>query len=110
MLIANRSDSGFSLSDFLNGLKILVNDGTLPWEILSSAVSQLAGLFTIDKIPILVYPASYLEAKGVPFEKQYNLWIMDVNYGREYGEFMMASTKMKLKFLIRFFIKKFLKK
>jgi len=110
VLIANRSDSGFSLSDFLNGIKILVNDGTLPWEVLSSAISQLAGLFTIDKIPILVYPASYLEAKSVPFEKQYNLWIMDVNYGREYGEFMMASTKVKFKYLIRFFIKKFLKK
>ncbi|MGP8153699.1 MAG: hypothetical protein ACLQBQ_06085 [Smithella sp.] len=110
VLIANRSDPGFSLSDFLNGIKILVNDEALPWAALSPAISQLVGLFTLDKVPILVYPSSYLEAKGVPFEKQYNLWIMDVNYGREYGEYMMASTQLRLKSLIHFLIKKYLKK
>ena len=115
VLIVNKSDPGLSLSDFLNGIKILVNDAAgLPWEMLSAAISQLAGSFTIDKIPILVYPSSYLEAKGVPSKKQYNLWILDVYYGREYGEYMMgemmANTKMRLKFLIRFLIKKYLKK
>jgi len=110
VLIANRSDPGFSLSDFLNGIKIVVNDGTMPWEVLSSAISQLAGLFTIDKIPVLVYPESYLESKSVTVEKHYNLWIMDTNYGREYGEYMMASTKVKLKTLIHFLVKKYLKK
>ncbi|MEI6457061.1 MAG: hypothetical protein WCO93_12290 [bacterium] len=109
-LIANRSDPGLSMSDFLNGIKILVNDEAgLPWEALSAAISQLTGLYTIDKIPLLVYPSSYLEAKGVPFEKQYNLWIMDVYYGREYGEYMMANTKLRLRFFIRFLIKKYLK-
>jgi hypothetical protein len=82
----------------------------LPWEVLSSAISQLVGSYTIDKIPILVYPSSYVESKEVPSKKQYNLWILDVNYGREYGEYMMANTKMRLKFLIRFLIRKYLKK
>jgi hypothetical protein len=59
---------------------------------LSAAISQLAGRFTIDKIPVLVYPSSYLEAKGVPFEKKYNLWILDVYYGKEYGEYMTGGT------------------
>ena len=111
VLIVNQSDPGISLSDFLNGIKILVNDSIgLPWEHLSAAISQLAGSFTIDKIPLFVYPSSYLEMKGVPFLKKYNLWILDVNYGREYGEYMMANTKMRLKFLIRFLIRKYLKK
>ena len=110
VLIANRSDPGLSLSNFLNGIKILVNDTDgLPWETLSAAISQLAGLYTIDKIPILLYPSSYLDAKGIPFEKQYNLWILAVHYGREFGEYMMANTKMRLKFFIRFLIKKYLK-
>ena len=110
VLIVNQSDQGLSLSDFLNGIKIMVNDAAgLSWETLSAAISQLAVFFTIDNIPILVYPSSYLEAKGVPFEKQYNLWIMDVYYGREYGEYMMANTKLRLKFLIRFLIRKYRK-
>jgi hypothetical protein len=111
VLIVNQSDPGLSLSDFLNGIKIIVNDAAgLPWEMLSAAISQLVGLFTIDKIPILIYPSSYLEEKGVPSKKQYNLWIMDVHYGREYGEYMMANTKMRLKFLFHFLIRKYLKK
>ena len=111
VLIVNQSDSGLSLSDFLNGIKIIVNDADgLPWKALSSAISQLVGSFTIDKIPILVYPSSYLESKEVPSKKQYNLWIMDVHYGREYGEYMMANTKIRLKFLIRFLVKKYLQR
>jgi hypothetical protein len=111
VLIVNQSDPGLSLSDFLNGIKIMVNDTDgLPWETLSAAISQLAGLYTIDKIPILLYPSSYLEAKGVPFERQYNLWILAVHYGREFGEYMMANTKLRLKLLISFLIKKYLKR
>jgi hypothetical protein len=111
MFIVNQSDPGLSLSDFLNGIKIIVNDADgLPWEALSAAISQLVISFTIDKIPILIYPTSYLEAKGIPSKKQYNLWIMDVNYGRELSEYMMANTKMSLKFLIHFLIRKYLKK
>jgi hypothetical protein len=92
VLVVNQSDSGLSLSDFLNGIKIIVNDEAgLPWETLSAAISQLTGSFTIDKIPILVYPSNYLEAKGVPSKKQYNLWILDSYYGREFGEYMMGD-------------------
>ena len=39
----------------------------LPWEALSAAISQLAGSFTIDKIPLFVYPSSYLEAEERSF-------------------------------------------
>lgn len=110
VLIVNRSDPGLSLSDFLNGIKVLVNDEAgLPWEILSAAVSQLTGSYRIDKIPLLIYPSHYLETKGVSSEKQYNLWIMDIHYGREYGEYMMEKSKLRIKFLIRFWIQKFLK-
>jgi hypothetical protein len=111
VLIVNQSDPGLSLSDFLNGIKIIVNDADgLPWEALSAAISQLIASFTIDKIPILVYPSNYLEVKGVPSKKQYNLWVMDVNYGKELGEYFVANTKHRLKSLIRFLIRKHLKK
>jgi hypothetical protein len=110
VLIANQSDPGLSLSDFLNGIKILINDAAgLPWEVLSAAISQLAGSFMIDKIPVLVYPVSYLEAKGVPFEKRYNLWIIDGHYAREYSEYMMENSKLRLRFIIRALMKRYLK-
>jgi hypothetical protein len=111
VLIVDQSDPGLSLSDFLNGIKILVTDAAgLPWEVLSAAISQLTGCYNIDKIPLLVYPSSYLEAKGVPFEKRYNLWIIDGHYAREYSEYMMENAKLRLSFLIRALMKKYLKK
>jgi hypothetical protein len=92
VLIVNKSDPGISLSDFLNGIKIIVTDeARLPWDTLSAAISQLADSFTIDKIPVLVYPSTYLEAKGVSSNKQYNLWILDAYYGRVCGEYMMGG-------------------
>jgi hypothetical protein len=110
VLIVNRSDPGLSLSDFLNGIKILITDvAGLPWEVLSTAVSQWSDFYKIDKIPLLIYPSHYLETKGVLSEKQYNLWIMDIHYGREYGEYMMEKSKLRIKFLIRFLIKRYLK-
>jgi len=110
VLIVNQSDSGLSLSDFLNGIKIIVNDADgLPWETLSAAISQLVGSYTIDKIPILVYPSSYVESKEVSSKKQYNLWVMDVNYGKELNEYFVDNTKHRFKSLIRFLVRKYLK-
>jgi len=109
VLVVNQSDLGLSLSDFLNGIKILVSDETgLPWEVLSAAVSRFTGLYGIDKIPLLVYPCRYLETAGVPFEKKYNLWIIDNHYARDYSEYMMENADMRLKFLLRLLIRKYL--
>lgn len=111
VLIVNQSDAGLSLADFLNGIKILVIDEAgLPWPILSAAISQLAGNYKIEQIPILVYPSDYLSTQGITLGRQYNLWIMDVDYGQEYGEYMMENTKFKLKFIARLLIKKYLRK
>jgi hypothetical protein len=110
VLIVNQSDSGLSLSDFLNGIKIIINDADgLPWEMLSAAISQLVGSYTIDKIPILVYPSSYVESKEVSSKKQYTLWVMDVNYGKELSEYFVENTKHRFKSLIRFLVRKYLK-
>lgn len=111
VLIADQSDQGLSLSDFLNGIKILVIDSDgLSWKNLSAAIFQLKNLYPIDKIPIMIYPSNYLETKGVTCEKQYNLWILDAKYGLQYGEYMMENTKLRPKHIIRFLIREYLKK
>ena len=58
----------------------------------------------------MIYPSNYLEIKGVTPEKQYNLWILDANYGLQYGEYMLENTKLRPKHIIRFLIRKYLKK
>ncbi len=95
VLIANQSDAGLSLSDFLNGIKILATDAEgLPWPVLQAAVSRLTGDYTIDQIPLLVYPANYFQVQNVPCEKRYNLWIMDLDHGREYVDYRYGKHKV----------------
>jgi hypothetical protein len=111
VIVVNRSDMGLSLSDFLNGMKILVADTEgLPWETLSTAVAELSGCYNLDKIPLLIYPFSYLEKKGIPEEKRYNLWILDGHYSQEYSDYMMENAKLRLRFILRLLVKRYLKR
>jgi len=110
LFLVDQSDPGLSLSDFLNGIKILVNDEAgLSWEILSLAVGQLSGCYEVDKIPLLIYPSSYTDTKGIPTEKHYNLWIIDGHYAREYSEYMMENAKFRWTLVLRFLVKRYLK-
>jgi len=110
LFLVDQSDPGLSLSDFLNSIKVLIHDEAgLPWEILSAAVGQLSGCYEVDKIPLLIYPSSYTDTKGIPTEKHYNLWIIDGHYAREYSEYMMENAKLRWTLVLRFLIKRYLK-
>ncbi len=112
VLIVNQSDIGLNLSELLNGIKIIVTDPYgLPWDTLASAIDQLTGIYEeVDNIPLLVYPHTYLENGSVPYEKQYYMWIMDTQYGADYLEYMKDRTKIKLRYALKFSIKRCLKK
>ena len=98
VLIVDQSDLGLNLSELLNGIKIVVtNPETLPWEILSIAIGQLAPLYDRSKVPVLIYPLEYVDAKGIPYEKQYQLWILDVRYGDGFMEFMQRKFRIGYK-------------
>jgi hypothetical protein len=97
VLTVNQSDLGLNMSELLNAIKILVaNPRELSWDILSTAISQLASLYDIDEIPILIYPFQYVEEKGIAYEKKYQLWIFNVGqYANKYLEFMHEFMETK---------------
>ncbi len=97
VLIANQSDFGLNLSELLNGIKILVTKESLPWDVLSSAINELVPLYESYKVPVLIYPVEYVDGKGIPYEKQYRLWILSVQYGNEYMEFMQKKFRIGYK-------------
>jgi len=95
VLVMDQSNLGFNLSELLNSIKVLVTDSAgLPWDILSTALSQLTAKYQMEKIPILFYPYAYVEAKAIPHEKQYQLWILNVQYGNEYLEYMQRKFRI----------------
>jgi hypothetical protein len=94
--IVNQSDMGINLSDLLNGIKVIVLEpDKLPWEVLSAAVNILAGVFAAEKIPLLIFPNSYLSTQNKLEEKQYALWILQVRYGSD-DYFIYMNNLMKV--------------
>jgi hypothetical protein len=95
LLIVNHSNLGFNLSELLNGIKVLVkNPEGLPWSVLSVAIGQLAGDYQMAKIPILFYPSSYVESNRIPYEKHYQMWILNVQYGNEYLDYVQKKFRI----------------
>jgi len=89
VLVANQSDLGFNLSELLNGIKTLVvRPDKLPWNVLSVAISMLAGQYPTEKVPVLFSPVEYVRDRKIPFEKQYVMWVLNVQYGNEYMEYI----------------------
>jgi len=96
VLIVNQSNLGLNLSDLLNCIKILItNPEGLPWEILSIAINQLPSVYQAEKVPILIYPSDYLEAKNASYDtKKYLLWIFDAHLIKEFTEFLHRKFRL----------------
>lgn len=95
VLIVDQSDLGFNLSELLNSIKVIVtNPEELPWSVLSLAIAQLTGEYNMEKVPVLFYPSSYVETKKIPFEKQYQLWVLNVQNANQYMEYLQKQFRM----------------
>lgn len=72
-----------------------IEQDLLDGETLLSAVSQLAVVYGMDKVPLLIYPEDYMTSKGLPCEKRYSLWIVDMHYSNLFLEFVQRKFRMK---------------
>jgi hypothetical protein len=95
VLFVDQSDMGFNLSELLNSIKIMViNPEGLPWNILSIAIGQLTSAYHMGRVPILLYPFHYAEASDVPYQRQYQVWVLNVRFGDDYLHYMQQKFKM----------------
>jgi hypothetical protein len=95
VLIADHSDRGLNLSELLNCIKVIVlRAKELPWKTLHKAVSQLVQKYDMKKIPVMCYPSEYMLEKRIPYEKKYRLWILSVDAGDEFMEYMHQRLRI----------------
>jgi hypothetical protein len=95
MLIVNQSNLGFNLSELLNGITVLAADPDgPPWPVLSTAIAQLTKGYRLEKIPVMFHPLRYVETHEIPFEKRYQLWVLNVNYGNEFMEYVQKRFRI----------------
>ena len=96
VIIAEESDVAMNLSDLLNGFKILIVDPDIRPETLLAAVESMAKNYPTDSLPLLIYPADYAQNKGLPFDKQYWMWILDAQIGNEFLDYLGRKFRMNL--------------
>lgn len=96
VVIAEESDAAINLSDLLNGFKVLVMDPNIPPEIIFAAVGELAKNHPVESVPFMIYPTDYAQNQGLNCEKQYYLWILDLQHGNEYLKYLGRRFRMKL--------------
>jgi hypothetical protein len=88
VIIANISDMGLNMSNLTNCLKIFILDPVgITKDILNLMLSMLCVKLKQDQIPVLIYPSTFAKTKNFPIEKEYNLFILNLQYLDQYFEF-----------------------
>ena len=83
------SDVGLNLSDLTNCIKIfVVDEEDFPREMLQLLLSCLTLKFNKDDVPVLVYPTSYADTNLIPYDKIYNMWVLNLLYSDDYMKFI----------------------
>lgn len=97
-IVAEESDAGINLSNLLNGFKVFVMDRSIPPDVIFAAVGDMAKTYPVESVPLLIYPDDYANNRGIGYEKkQYCLWILDIQYGSEYLEYL--GRKFRIRFV-----------
>jgi hypothetical protein len=95
VLLVNQSDIAINLSELLNGITVfVVKKDILTWKILTDAVSKLATIYNLKKIPLLVYPNDFDQFRKIADAKKYHLWIGDMRYISLFIDYMQSKFKM----------------
>ena len=93
--IVDQSDLVINMAGLLNCIKVLViNSADLNLELLSLAVTKLGRVYYLDKITLLLYPASVIETDDISYNKQYQLWITDMRYSNQFMEYVQNKFRM----------------
>lgn len=96
VFIVDQSDPAINMSNLLNCMKVLITDPAgLSSELLSLAVSKLGSVYNLDKVTLLIYPASSIKSACISYEKQYQLWIGDMRYMNQFMDYVQENFRMK---------------
>jgi hypothetical protein len=80
-ILVSITELGLNLSNLTDCVHVFVVDrGKLTPSMLSGALNGLGSHFGNRDSPILVYPVDFLDHYEIPYEKQYILWVFNMNF------------------------------
>lgn len=95
VVMVDVSNKGLNLSDLTNGTKVIILDSeNLPEHVLKTTLSLISARLKTESFPVLVYPVNYMTNNSVPFEKVYNLWMLDTQFGDTYFRYINRLTRL----------------
>ena len=94
IFMVNLSDNGLNLSNLTNSITVYVIDSDdLPFDTLDSIIRIISEKLKMEKTPIMVYPIEYMEKEQIPFDRIYNLWILNMNNTDNYFRYLKRLLK-----------------
>ena len=89
IVMINLSDIGMNMSDLTNCIKIIVTDpNDMPKSILYLMLSLLFEKYNQKRMPVLLYPVSYVEIESISYETFYTLWVLNLQNLDDYFRFL----------------------
>jgi len=94
IILVNVSDIGLNLSNLTNCLKFIVLDKEeLTAEILTSGVQHIYNKIGLEELTVLGFPVAFADAIQLPYEKVYNMWVMNTRFSDPYFRYLQRLLK-----------------
>ena len=89
IVMLNQSDIGLNLSDLTNSIKVIVIDpDKLSKDVLQAVLSDVVRSSEYGILPVMIYPKECVDLMAIPFEKLYNLWIINLQNTDDYFRYL----------------------
>ena len=93
VLMAVDSDSGLNMSNLMKCIHLFVVDSEgLQFNLLTSLLNRLSSLYEERRIPILLFPRSYVDDQEIVPEKVYDLLVVRSSECKQFAEFTERLT------------------
>jgi antitoxin component of RelBE/YafQ-DinJ toxin-antitoxin module len=98
VMLALDSDAGLNMSNLMKSIHVMViNAEDLPFDLLTGQLNRLSSLYEEQKIPILLFPPSYVSDQRVLPEKIYDLLVVRASLCKEFAEFTERLTNRTMR-------------
>lgn len=99
VLSITRTNRGLNLSELTNAATMLILDHQhLPFDVFLKVLSWLGSHYPMQQMPIMILPADYLKNNNFPYDRIYNLWVLNTGMADLYAQYLQ-NVFFKFKFL-----------
>ncbi len=96
VFLIDRADTGINMSELANSIKVfIVTPREVTKELLSNVIKELVRKYYEGSARVLIYPVSYADEQGFPYEKKYTLWITGFDFTDKYFKFIRRLLRMQ---------------